>query len=180
MIDASVKLFKYYQSLGEKTFDQLPDKALFWSFGPHDNSIAVIVKHLHGNMLSRWTDFLESDGEKEWRDRDGEFEPTIQDRESLKQAWDEGWTCLLGALSALSEDDLNRIIYIRKMGHTVTEAIQRQLAHYAYHVGQIVYIGRMYAQGDWTSLSIPKNQSKQYNEAKFAKQRARKHFTEDL
>jgi hypothetical protein len=174
------KQFEYYKLLGEKTFEQIPDDKLFWKYTEASNSIATIVKHIHGNMMSRWTDFLTSDGEKEWRKRDEEFENNFATRQDLMDCWNEGWACLFDALSQLSETDLDRVIYIRNMGHSVTEAIQRQLAHYPYHIGQIVFIGKMCVENEWKSLSIPKNGSSAYNTDKFSKPKERKHFTDDL
>jgi hypothetical protein len=175
-----IKQFEYYKELGEKTFAQLPDDKLFLNPSAKSNSIATIVKHMHGNMLSRWTDFLTSDGEKEWRKRDEEFENDIATREQLITKWNEGWSCLFDALNPLTEADLDKEIFIRNMGHSVTEAINRQLAHYSYHVGQIVFIGKMFADESWTSLSIPKGGSKEYNNEKFSKPKRREHFTDDL
>lgn len=179
-LDSTLKLFAYYRELGDKTFAQIPDDKLNWQPDPESNSIAVMVKHLHGNMLSRWTDFLHSDGEKEWRYRDGEFEDDIRGRETLWARWNEGWDCLMNAIRGLNEADLDRTVYIRNMGHSVVEAIQRQLAHYAYHVGQIVYLGRQIAGEKWESLSIAKGGSKDYNQEKFAREKGTRHFTEDL
>jgi hypothetical protein len=130
-------------------------------------------------MLSRWTDFLTTDGEKEWRDREGEFENDIRDREELLAKWNEGWNCLFSALDSLNEGNFNQLVYIRNQGHTITEAINRQLAHYPYHVGQIVFIGKMVLNEQWTSLSIPRGDSGKYNADKFAKPKARTHFTDE-
>lgn len=172
--------FLMYKQLGEKTIDQLDEKDLFWQPNEESNSIATIVKHLWGNMLSRWTDFLTSDGEKPWRQRDAEFENDWNDRKTLMQKWEEGWQCLFTALDSITDDDLEKIIYIRNEGHTVLEATNRQIAHYAYHVGQIVYIGKMVKNEGWKSLSIPRNKSKDYNAEKFSHDKERKHFTDDL
>lgn len=161
--------FAYYKSLGEKTFEQVPDDMLFWQFNEESNSMATIVKHLWGNMLSRWTDFLASDGEKPFRKRDAEFENEVISREAILNMWNEGWHCLFNALDALKPEDLNKIVYIRSEPHTVTEAINRQLAHYPYHVGQIVFLGKMLAKQGWTSLSIPKCGSQAFNAEKFSK-----------
>ena len=174
------KQFEYYKLLGEKAMAQIPDEALFWQYNETSNSIATIVKHMTGNMLSRWTDFLTTDGEKEWRNRDAEFENDVNTRETLMQKWNEGWKCFLDALNSLTDDDLGKIIYIRNQGHTVTEAINRQLAHYPYHVGQIVFIGKMVADDKWTSLSIPKGTSSSYNKEKFAQPKNMGHFTDEL
>lgn len=177
-INSIKKQFLYYKTLGEKAIEQLEPEQLFFSANNDTNSIAVIVKHLSGNMLSRWTDFLTSDGEKEWRNRDDEFESTITDKKILLQKWDEGWKCLFNAINQLTADDLGRIIYIRNEGHTVTEAINRQLAHYPYHIGQIVFYAKQLKQTEWKSLSIPKNKSKSYNSEKFLKEKKRTHFTD--
>ena len=129
----------------------------------------MIVKHLWGNMLSRWTDFLTSDGEKQWRQRDAEFENNIATREELLSKWNEGWDCLFKTLDSLTTEDLDKEIYIRNEGHSVVEAINRQLAHYPYHIGQIVFIGKMVCDNNWTSLSIPRGNSRVFNEGMFAK-----------
>ncbi|HMU70582.1 MAG TPA: DUF1572 domain-containing protein [Chitinophagales bacterium] len=171
--------FEYYKMLGEKTFDQVTDEQLFWKFNEESNSIATIVKHLSGNMLSRWTDFFTSDGEKEWRKRDEEFENDIQSREDMLKVWNEGWNCLYHVIDHLTADDLEKIIYIRNQGHSVVEAINRQLAHYPYHVGQIVFIGKMVMDEKWKSLSIPKGNSKAFNKEKFDKPKERRHFTDE-
>ena len=179
-LDSIRKQFEYYQSLGEKTFNQVNDEQLFWQPNAESNSMAMVVKHLHGNMLSRWTNFLTEDGEKEWRQRDAEFDNDLKDREELLSKWNEGWSCLFSAIKPLNPDDLERIVYIRNMGHTVMEALNRQLAHYSYHVGQIVFLGKLIKDEDWASLSIPKGGSKVYNEEKFEKPKRREHFTDDL
>jgi len=141
-LDSARKQFQYYKMLGDKTFAQVSDQDLFWQYNDDSNSIATIVKHLWGNMLSRWTDFLTSDGEKPWRERDAEFENDWTTREQVIDRWNEGWNCLFQALNTLTPDDLQKEIFIRNQGHTVMEAINRQLAHYPYHVGQIVFIGK--------------------------------------
>jgi hypothetical protein len=177
----SVKLqFEYYKQLGEKSFAQVTDEGLFWQANEESNSIFMIVKHLWGNMLSRWTDFLSTDGEKEWRDRDAEFANDVQSREELQKKWDEGWNCLFAALDSLQDIDLGTIIFIRNQGHTVLEAINRQLAHYPYHIGQIVFIGKQLKGEGWDSLSIPKGKSKQYNTYKFNKPKQVEHFTDEF
>lgn len=179
-LDSIRKQFEYYKLLGDKSFVQLTDQQLFWQINPDSNSIAIIVKHLWGNMRSRWTSFLTTDGEKSWRNREAEFEADFETREELLEKWNAGWTCLFEALDEISSKDLEKVIYIRNMGHTVVEALNRQLAHYAYHVGQIVYIARMLAGPAWQSLSIPKGTSDQYNRAKFAQPKRKEHFTKDF
>lgn len=168
-LNSTRKQFEYYKMLGEKTFAQVSDEQLFWQYNEESNSIAIIVNHLWGNMLSRWTDFLTSDGEKEWRQRDAEFENDIAGREELLTKWNEGWACLFKALDSLTTEDLNKEIYIRNEGHSVVEAINRQLAHYPYHVGQIVFIGKMVCDTNWNSLSIPRGNSKAFNTEMFTK-----------
>lgn len=177
---ASVKKqFLYYKTLGEKAMAQLEPEQLFVNANEDSNSIATIVKHLHGNMLSRWTDFLTSDGEKSWRKRDEEFENDLTDKSQVMDKWNEGWNCLFAALDSLSPEQLSAIIYIRNEGHTVIDAINRQLAHYPYHVGQMVFAAKMLKKGEWQSLSIPRNKSGEYNADKFAKEKAIRHFTDD-
>ena len=179
-LDSVKKQFAYYKMLGDKTFSQLADDDFFWQFNEESNSVAMIVKHLHGNMLSRWTDFLTTDGEKDWRNRDEEFEGLVTTKADVLAEWEAGWQCLFDALNALIDNDLARIIYIRNMGHTVVEAINRQLAHYPYHVGQIVFIGKMLADNNWQSLSIPRGNSTQYNAEKFAQPKGKRHFTDEF
>jgi len=178
-LDSVKKQFEYYKMLGEKTFDQLTDEQLFRQYNDESNSIATIVKHIWGNMLSRWTDFLTTDGEKEWRNRDAEFDNDIKSRDELIYKWNEGWNCLFKALDSLSKENLSTIVYIRNQGHTVTDAINRQLAHYAYHVGQVVFAGKMLCGNKWTSLSIPKGASKKYNQEKFSGPKRKEHFTDE-
>ncbi len=163
-LESVIKRFLVYKALGDKTMEQLDEENLFWQYNDASNSIAIIVQHLWGNMLSRWTNFLTEDGEKEWRERDAEFEKVINTKEELIIKWDEGWDCLFAALKSLTHDDLNKTIYIRKEPLTVIDAINRQLAHYSYHVGQMVYIGKMQLNDRWISLSIPKGNSKEYND----------------
>jgi uncharacterized damage-inducible protein DinB len=183
MIDTTLKntinVFEYYKTLGEKAMAQITDEALFQIPDEKSNSISVIVKHLHGNMLSRWTDFLTTDGEKEWRDRDSEFEETIETREEVMKQWNEGWACVFSALATLQPEDFDKTVYIRNMGQTVLEAIMRQMAHYAYHLGQIVYLARLFNEGDWKTLTIPKGGSAAYNKEKNAPGKRIEHFTEE-
>ena len=179
-LESVKKQFEYYKMLGDKTFSQLEDEKLFWQYHNESNSIATIVKHLWGNMLSRWTDLLTTDGEKEWRNRDAEFENDILTRQELLAKWEEGWKCLFHSLNNLTSDDLQEEIYIRNQGHSVTEAINRQLAHYPYHIGQIVFIGKMVCENNWISLSIPKGNSNAYNADKFSKSKQKEHFTDEL
>ncbi len=179
-IENILKLFSYYKSLGERTFEVLSDEELHLEPATDANSVSIIVKHLWGNMLSRWTNFLTEDGEKEWRNRDSEFEETIKTREALIEKWEEGWQCLFDALENLSENDLEKTIFIRNEGHSVIDAIHRQLAHYSYHIGQIVFLGKLIKGEDWKSLSIPKGESKIYNADKFSTEKADRHFTDKV
>lgn len=178
-LESAKKQFEYYKLLGEKTMNQLSEEHLFWQYNSESNSIAIIVKHLHGNQLSRWTDFMTSDGEKEWRQRDAEFEITEQSKEAIMRLWNEGWNCLFQALNSLTEEDFSKTIYIRNMGHSVVEAINRQLAHYPYHIGQLVFIGKMIRDEQWDSLSIPRGNSNAYNADKFAQPKRTEHFTDE-
>lgn len=178
-LESVKKQFEYYKQLGDKTFEQTEDEKLFYKINDNSNSIAIIVQHLWGNMMSRWTDFLNSDGEKDWRKRDAEFEEVLTTKEELISKWNEGWECLFNALNELTEDDLSKTIYIRNQGHSVMEAINRQLAHYPYHVGQIVFLGKMLSTQEWKSLSIPKNQSDSYNAEKFSQPKQNTHSTDE-
>jgi hypothetical protein len=167
-LESAKKQFNQYKMLGERTMRQVPDEKLFWQYNAESNSIGSIVKHLSGNMLSRFTDFLTTDGEKAWRDRDSEFQNDIGSREELLSKWNAGWKSLFDALAPLTSNDLGRTVYIRNEPHSVMEAVNRQLTHYAYHVGQIVFLGKMICNESWKSLSIPKGNSKQFNEEKFS------------
>jgi hypothetical protein len=178
-LESIKKQLLYYKTIGEKAIEQLEPEQLFVSVNEDTNSIAVIIKHISGNMISRWTDFLTTDGEKEWRDRDSEFEETINTKEELMTSWNKGWDCFFNAINSLSPDQLETIIYIRNEGQTVMDAINRQLAHYPYHIGQIVFYAKMLKQTEWNSLSIPKNKSNSYNAEKFAKEKSIKSFTDD-
>lgn len=179
-INSARKQFEYYKLLGEKTFTQLNNEELFWQPDGDNNSIGIIVNHLWGNMLSRWTDFLNSDGEKEWRNRDLEFENVIKTKEELINKWNEGWQCLFEAIDSINEENVNTTIYIRNQGHSIVEAFNRQLCHYAYHVGQIVLLGKIIKAGEWSSLSIPKGKSGDYNREKFSKEKHKGHFTDEF
>lgn len=144
--------------------EQVSDEEFFRLPEPESNSIAIIVKHVNGNLLSRWTDFLTTDGEKEWRDRDSEFEMDAMKRGQLLQRWERGWQCLFSSLESLRRDDLEKIITIRTEQHSVLEAINRTLAHMSYHVGQIVFLAKMFKSAQWQNLTVPKKKSKEFNE----------------
>jgi hypothetical protein len=175
-----LKQFEYYKILGEKTFAQLNEDELFWQFNKKSNSIAITVNHLWGNMKSRWTEFLTSDGEKEWRNRDLEFELVIKTKDEMLEKWNDGWCCLFDALNLIDEDNFYSEIFIRNQSHSIIDAVNRQMMHYAYHIGQIVYVGRMIKGNKWQSLSIPKGKSKDFNANKFSKGKHKGHFTDEI
>jgi len=179
-LESAIKLFRYYKKLGEGAIAQLNDEQVLRQPNEASNSIALIVHHLSGNMLSRWTDFLTSDGEKSWRNREAEFEESYTDKAAMMAAWDKGWSCLFAALEPLKPEDLEKIIYIRNEGQSVMEAIQRQLAHYSMHVGQIIYQAKVLKGNDFQSLSIPKGGSQAYNANKFSQEKERRHFTDKV
>jgi hypothetical protein len=162
-LQSAIKRLTYYKELGDKTFEQLSDADFHFKPNEESNSIAIIIQHTAGNMLSRWTDFLTTDGEKEWRNRDVEFEEQHLTKLQLIQFWQKGWDCLLNALNALTGDDLLKTIYIRSEGLLVIDAINRQLAHYPYHVGQIIYVAKIIKNTGWQNLSIAKGHSVAFN-----------------
>lgn len=177
-LESSRKLFHYYKAQGEKAITQLSDSDINVKPNEASNSIALIVHHLSGNMLSRFTDFLTTDGEKPTRNREAEFEEGYPDKKTMLEAWETGWKALLDTLDSLKPKDLSTIVYIRNEGQTVLEAIQRQLAHYPMHVGQILYQAKALKGSDFQSLSIPKGESAAFNAQKFSTEKARKHFTD--
>jgi hypothetical protein len=179
-LESAIKLFLYYKKLGEGAIDQLDDHEIALRPNDSSNSIALIVHHLSGNMLSRWTDFLTTDGEKSWRNREAEFDQAFADKKSMMEAWEMGWTCLLNALKSLKPEDLSTIVYIRNEGQPVMEAIQRQLAHYPHHVGQILYQAKAIKGDAFRSLSIPKGGSSSYNQTKFSEEKSVRHFTDKV
>jgi len=159
----SLDVFRYYKKLGERAMAQCPDDALFASLHAESNSIAIIVKHMAGNMCSRWTDFLTTDGEKPDRNRDTEFETPPKTRAALMELWERGWKYVFDALEPLGDEDLVRTITIRTEPHSVMQAINRQVAHYSYHVGQIVYVAKHLAGNKWQTLTVPKKKSAEFN-----------------
>jgi hypothetical protein len=169
-LDDSVELFRYYKKLAERAMEQVPDAQLFATLDDESNSIAIVVKHMAGNMRSRWTDFLSTDGEKPNRDRDSEFVQPPDTREALLQLWEDGWNHVFSALEPLTAADLGRTVTIRGEAHSVMQAINRQLAHYAHHVGQIVMLAKHYAHDRWQSLTIPRNRSAEFSERVTARQ----------
>jgi hypothetical protein len=160
----AISLFRYYKKLGEGAMRQVSDEQLFQSLDEEGNSIAITVKHMSGNMLSRWSEFLTSDGEKPTRNRDAEFEFSEGSRDAVMTLWESGWGCLFSALEPLTEADLSRRVTIRGEAHSVVQAVNRQLAHYPHHVGQIVLLAKHFAGSRWQTLSIAKNSSAAFNQ----------------
>ncbi len=161
----SIDLFRYYKRLAERAIEQCPDEGLFFVLDAESNSIAIIVKHMAGNMRSRWTDFLTTDGEKPDRNRDSEFEEPPKTRAEILAMWERGWKCVFDALSQLSDADLTRTVTIRTEPHSVMQAINRQIAHYAWHTGQIAYLAKHFAaqSGKWTALTVPRKKSAEFD-----------------
>lgn len=170
-----IRRVKYYKDLGGKTFDQLTDADFHYQPNEESNSIAVIIQHMAGNMLSRWTNFLTEDGEKEWRQRDDEFALHNYSKQQLLELWEKGWQCFIETLESLREADLLKTVHIRDENLSAIDAINRQLAHYPYHIGQIVYVGRIIKDKEWKNLSIPKGHSLQYNQSDKIKDPAKKY-----
>ena len=162
-LQSAIKRLSYYKDLGDKTFAQLTERDFHYQPNETSNSIAITIQHMAGNMLSRWTDFLTTDGEKGWRNRDTEFEEQQLSKQQLMELWNKGWQCFLEALQSLKEDDLLKTIYIRSEGLLVVDAVNRQLAHYPYHVGQIIYLAKIITNNNWQNLSVAKGQSDEYN-----------------
>ena len=161
-LEDSLELFRSYKKMGERAMEQVPEAKLFAQLDDESNSIAIIVKHMAGNMRSRWTDFLTSDGEKPDRNRDSEFEDAPPTREALMHLWDRGWDLVFGALEPLSDADLGRTVTIRGEAHSVMQAINRQIGHYALHCGQIVFLAKHWQGANWKSLSIPRGKSAEF------------------
>lgn len=173
-LNTTIKRLKFYKDLGDRSFINLDTESFHYQANEVSNSIAMIIKHLSGNMLSRWTNFLTEDGEKEWRDRDGEFECKNLNKDEILKMWQDGWDCFFNALENLTEEDLLKTVYIRKEGLGVIDAINRQLSHYPYHIGQIVYIAKLIQDKNWKSLSIAKGESQIYNSGDGVKDPAKK------
>jgi len=162
-IEEALAIFRQYKQLGERAMAQVSDEQLFALLDDEANSIAIIVKHMTGNMRSRWTDFLTSDGEKPTRNRDGEFVDPPATRDALMREWEEGWGCVFGAIEPLADADLGRTVTIRGEAHSVMQAINRQLAHYPQHIGQIILLAKHYAGEQWITLSVARNRSGEFN-----------------
>ena len=178
MVTSYINLFKYYKNLADKSMSHLSFKELQRQPNEQSNSISIIMKHIAGNMISRWTDIFTTDGEKSWRNRDGEFIDDFTSKDELLNYWEKGWKVLFDTLNSLKDSDLNSIIYIRNEGYKISEAIERQLAHYSYHIGQIVYVAKMYDTA-WESLTIPLGKSETFNSEKFNKEKSVRHFTDN-
>lgn len=173
-LETAIRRLKYYKELGDKTFAQLNEWDFHYQPNDESNSIATIIQHLSGNMLSRWTNFLTEDGEKEWRKRDEEFDVHQYTKEQLVTLWEKGWTCFLDTLSSLKKKDLKKTVTIRQEELTVIDAINRQLAHYPYHIGQIIFLAKIIKNKNWQNLSIPKGNSQAYNQSTDIKDPAKK------
>jgi uncharacterized damage-inducible protein DinB len=162
---ATINAFEANKRLADRAVAQVADGKLHQALDANTNSIAVIMKHVAGNLISRWTDFLTADGEKPWRDRDSEFVDSFRSREELLEYWERGWECLLSALRSLTPDDLERTVTIRGEPHSVPLAIERSLGHTCYHIGQIVLLARIHAGENWETLTIPRGGSREFNAA---------------
>lgn len=181
MLQSSIKQFTYYKQLADKAMRQLSsDEMYFNALHIEDNSIEIIIRHMSGNMKSRWSNIFEEDGEKSWRNRDAEFETTRSSVSDLLDLWEQGWKILFDTLSELDERQLDTIIYIRNEGLTLSDAIIRQLCHYSYHCGQIVTKCKQQVGADWKSLSIPRNGSVSYNQNKFNQEKRQIHFLDNM
>ncbi|UJF30068.1 DUF1572 domain-containing protein [Kaistella sp. 97-N-M2] len=163
MKELFLKRFLFYKDLGDKTFEQLSDDEVLWQYNAESNSIATIVQHIAGNMVSRWTNFLTEDGEKEYRNRDAEFLNDIQSKAEMIAVWENGWKVLLEAINLITDENINTPIFIRGEKHSLLDAVLRQLAHYPYHIGQIIYAAKMLKNDAWKTLSIARNKSAEYN-----------------
>jgi Protein of unknown function (DUF1572) len=173
-LDDCLALFRQYKGLAERSMEQITDEQLFATLDPESNSIAIIVKHLAGNMRSRWTDFLSTDGEKPDRRRDVELIDPPPTRQDVLKAWEDGWKRLLETLESLSEEDLKRTITIRGEAHSVMQAVNRQVAHYGLHVGQIVLLAKHFAGNGWKAVSVPRDQSAEFNRQVAAGERSQR------
>lgn len=174
-LQTAIRRMKYYKDLGDKTLEQLNDFDLHYQPNEEANSIAIIIQHMSGNMLSRWTQFLTEDGEKEWRQRDEEFALHEYSKQQLVELWEKGWACFLDALGSLKKKDLKKMVLIRKEPLTVIDAINRQLAHYPYHIGQMIQIAKTIKGKNWKNLSIPKGGSQAYNDSEEEKDPAKRY-----
>ncbi len=169
----AIRSFRNYKKMAERAMEQISDEEFFQSIDPESNSVAIIVKHIAGNLHSRWTEFLTTDGEKPGRFRDGEFVSFDEDsRTLLLEFWERGWTTLFDAVEPLTVEDFSLTVPIRGQTHTIAEAINRQMTHYAYHIGQIVFLAKHFRSAEWKTLSVPKNKSAEFNKILADKQAA--------
>jgi len=166
-LETSRKEFERFKTMGERTFEQLSEEEIHFTYAPHDFSVALIVKHMVGNMLSRWTNFLTEDGEKDWRNRETEFEAPYSTKAEMLAAWETGWSCLFNAMESINRSNMDKQVFIRGQAHTITQALLRQLAHYPSHIGQIMFLGKSIKGTQWQSLSIPKGESEAFNKKMF-------------
>lgn len=158
-LSSAIKRLLYYHDLGNKTFNQLSEEDFHCIAAKDSNSVAVIIQHMHGNMMSRWTNFMTTDGEKKYRQRNAEFEDKGLNKSDLLILWEQGWKCFIDVLKSLTENDLLKTLHIRSVPLTVIEAINRQVAHYPFHVGQIIYVGKLFKKESWKNLSVPKKKN---------------------
>ncbi len=163
-LESSITRLKYYKELGDMTFSQLDENDFYFMPNETSNSLAIIIQHMAGNMISRWTDFLSSDGEKDWRNRDAEFESQHLNKQQLLELWEKGWHRLFNTLSSLTAEDLLHKVQIRAEDHFVIDAINRQIAHYPYHIGQVIYLGKIIKDASWKNLSIEKKKPANFNQ----------------
>lgn len=174
------KQFEYYRTLADKTFLVLSQDDLNWKCKAESNSIAMLIRHISGNLTSRFTNFFTEDGEKPWRNRDEEFADGLYDRHELITNWEKSWAILFHVMDGIDETNIEAKVSIRGQEHSVAEALYRQLAHYSYHIGQLVFLGKMIQDKAWQSLSIPKNKSNDFNQVKFSNPNSEAHFTDNL
>ncbi len=179
-LNGSIRLFKYYKMLSEKTIAQLTDEELHQTLSDELNSVSVLMKHLSGNMISRWTNFRTEDGEKQWRMRENEFIDDLKTRAELLEYWERGWEILFDSLNSVKDEEINDIIYIRNEGHTILEAVERHLAHVAYHTGQIVMLARWMRGKSWETLTIPKGKTEEFNQEKFSQKKSKGFYKDRL
>lgn len=179
-LEGLVRLMKYQKLLTERAIEQIREEQIREVIPGFEHSIAVLMKHIGGNLHSHWTNFRTEDGEKPWRNREGEFEDAFASREELMEHWNRGWETFFHAMDSIADDETDSIMYIRNEGHTLAEAAMRSLSHISYHTGQIVMIARYFAGDGWTSLSVPKGKTEEYNRKKFAREKSIGFYKERL
>lgn len=179
-IEGTIRLFRYYKMIAEKSVEQLSDRELDQSPSKELHSAAVLMKHISGSMISRWTNFRTEDGEKHWRDREQEFVNNFASRQELMEYWHKAWDVLFTALNSIDSSELNDIVYIRNEGHTILEAVERYLAHMAYHVGQIVFLAKWIRGDNWQTLTIPRGKTEEFNRKKFSQNKTKGFYKDRL